>query len=115
MVLCGQVRQNRVLLHFFSLLYGCVSYPRTHAEGCPPIREEALANLFDLSGRVAVVTGSSRGIGRAIAERFAEHGAEVVISSRRAEACVHAADAINAACGRKAAIAIAASISSKDE
>jgi NAD(P)-dependent dehydrogenase (short-subunit alcohol dehydrogenase family) len=74
-----------------------------------------LANLFDLSGRVAVVTGSSRGIGRAIAERLAEHGAEVVISSRKAEACVQAADAINAACGRKAAIAVAANISSKDE
>ena len=56
-----------------------------------------MANLFDLSGRVAVVTGSSRGIGRAIAERLAEHGAEVVISSRKAEACVQAADAINAA------------------
>jgi NAD(P)-dependent dehydrogenase (short-subunit alcohol dehydrogenase family) len=77
--------------------------------------EEALANLFDLSGRVAVVTGSSRGIGRAIAERLAEHGAEVVISSRKAEACVQAADAINAATGRKAAIPIAANISSKDE
>ena len=77
--------------------------------------EESLANLFDLSGRVAVVTGSSRGIGRAIAERLAEHGAEVVISSRKAEACVQAADAINAAPGRGAAIPIAANISSKDE
>src|SRR5208282_2591293 len=47
--------------------------------------------------------------------RLAEHGAEVVISSRNCEACVQAADAINAACGRKAAIAVAANISSKDE
>ena len=42
-------------------------------------------SLFDLSGQVAVITGSSRGIGRAIAERMAEHGAQVVISSRKAE------------------------------
>ena len=74
-----------------------------------------MASLFDLSGRVAIVTGSSRGIGRAIAERLAEHGAEVVISSRKAEACDETAEAINAASGRKAAIAVAANISSKDE
>lgn len=40
--------------------------------------------LFDLTGKVAVITGSSRGIGRAIAERMAEQGAKVVISSRKA-------------------------------
>jgi NAD(P)-dependent dehydrogenase (short-subunit alcohol dehydrogenase family) len=74
-----------------------------------------MTSLFDLTGRVAVITGSSRGIGRAIAERMAEHGAEVVISSRKAEACAQAADAINDARGRKAAIAIAANISSKEE
>jgi NAD(P)-dependent dehydrogenase (short-subunit alcohol dehydrogenase family) len=74
-----------------------------------------LANLFDLTGRVAIVTGSSRGIGRAIAERLAEHGANVVISSRKAEACAETAGAINGARGREAAIAIAANISSKDE
>jgi len=73
-----------------------------------------VTSLFDLTGRVAVVTGSSRGIGRSIAERLAEHGADVVISSRKAEACVETAEAINAACGRVAAIAIAANISSKD-
>jgi NAD(P)-dependent dehydrogenase (short-subunit alcohol dehydrogenase family) len=74
-----------------------------------------LAGLFDLTGRVAIVTGSSRGIGRAIAERLAEHGANVVISSRKADACAETAKAINAARGREAAIAIAANISSKDE
>ena len=74
-----------------------------------------MTSLFDLTGRVAVITGSSRGIGRAIAERMAEHGAQVVISSRKAEACAQAADAINEASARKAAIAIAANISSKEE
>ena len=44
-------------------------------------------SLFDLTGKVAVITGSSRGIGRAIALRLAEHGAKVVISSRKTEAC----------------------------
>jgi NAD(P)-dependent dehydrogenase (short-subunit alcohol dehydrogenase family) len=71
-------------------------------------------NLFDLSGQVAVITGSSRGIGRAIAERLAEHGAKVVISSRKQDACDAVAAAINARHGAGTAMAIAASISHKD-
>lgn len=72
-------------------------------------------SLFDLTGKVAIITGSSRGIGRAIAERMAEQGAKVVISSRKAAACEEAAGAINAARGAGTALAIPANISSKDD
>ena len=71
-------------------------------------------SLFDLTGRVAVVTGSSRGIGKAIAHRMAEQGARVVISSRKQDACQAVADEINAAYGAGKAMAIAASISHKE-
>jgi len=52
--------------------------------------------LFDLSGQVALITGASRGIGRAIAMRMAEHGAKIVVSSRKLAACEAAAEAIKA-------------------
>jgi NAD(P)-dependent dehydrogenase (short-subunit alcohol dehydrogenase family) len=70
--------------------------------------------LFDLSGQVVLITGSSRGIGRAIAERCAEHGAKVVISSRKQPACDEVAAAINAKHGAGTALAVAANISSKE-
>ena len=73
-----------------------------------------MAALFDLTGKVAIVTGSSRGIGRAIVERLAEHGANVVVSSRKAEPCAEVADAINGRSGGRA-IAVPANISSKDD
>ena len=70
-------------------------------------------NLFDLTGKVAVITGSSRGIGRAIAERMAQHGARVVVSSRKADACNQVAGAINDSGGE--AISVPCNISHKDQ
>lgn len=69
--------------------------------------------LFDMSGKTAVVTGSSRGIGRAIAELLAEAGANVVISSRKQDACDAVASEICHAGGE--ATAIAASISRHED
>jgi NAD(P)-dependent dehydrogenase (short-subunit alcohol dehydrogenase family) len=73
-----------------------------------------IPRLFDLTGKVAIVTGSSRGIGLAIAAALASHGAKVVISSRKQDACDEVANAINAEHGEGTAIAVAASISDKD-
>ena len=64
------------------------------------------SDLFDLRGQVAVVTGSSLGIGRAIAERLAEHGSKVVFSSRTLETCQRQADAVNERWGEERAIAV---------
>ena len=79
------------------------------------------SNLFDLSNKVALITGSSKGIGRAIAEEMARHGAKVVISSRKADICEEVANAINielagdASNSTGGAVAIPANISHKDE
>lgn len=61
--------------------------------------------LFDLSGKVALVTGSSRGIGEATAKLLAEHGATVIVSSRKQEACEAVAAAIVNGGGRAEALA----------
>jgi len=52
-------------------------------------------NLFDLTGKVALITGSSKGIGKAVAEEMARHGAQVVISSRKSDVCQQVTDGIN--------------------
>lgn len=70
-------------------------------------------DLFDLSGRVALITGSSRGIGRAIAHQMAARGAKVVVSSRKQDACDAVVAEIREAGGE--AIAIACHIGKKDQ
>ncbi|MBK6651055.1 MAG: SDR family oxidoreductase [Betaproteobacteria bacterium] len=72
-------------------------------------------NLFDLKDQVAIITGSSRGIGKSIALRMAEHGAKVVISSRKLDACSAVVAEIDALYGQGRAIAIPANISKKED
>ena len=70
-------------------------------------------SLFDLTGKVVLITGSSRGIGKASAIACAEQGAKVVISSRKQDACDAVAAEIEARFGEGTAIAVAANISDK--
>jgi NAD(P)-dependent dehydrogenase (short-subunit alcohol dehydrogenase family) len=72
-----------------------------------------MVSLFDLSGKVAIVTGSTKGIGLAIATRMAEHGATVVISSRKPDACEAVADRIRGNGGN--AVVIPCHIARKEE
>ncbi len=71
--------------------------------------------LFDLTGRVALLTGASKGMGLHMAEGLAEHGARVVVSSRKIEQCEAAVARINDKCGEGSAIAIACNVGYKDQ
>ncbi len=70
-------------------------------------------NLFDLSGKIALVSGASRGIGEEIAKLLAEQGAKVIVSSRKLEDCARVAEEINASGG--SAEAVACNIGSMDD
>src|ERR1700716_2357408 len=61
----------------------------------------SMSDLFDLTGKVALVTGGSRGLGYQMAKAFAAHGADLFITSRKLEACEKAANEVRAL-GRKA-------------
>ncbi|MGH1472728.1 MAG: SDR family oxidoreductase [Cellvibrionaceae bacterium] len=62
-------------------------------------------DLFDLTGKIALVTGASRGIGEAIALTLADYGAQVIVTSRKIDGCQAVADKINAAGGKGQAMA----------
>jgi len=72
-------------------------------------------SLFDLTGRVALLTGASKGMGQAMAEGLAEHGARVVISSRKQDACEAVAAEINKRFGAGRAVAIACNAGYKEQ
>jgi NAD(P)-dependent dehydrogenase (short-subunit alcohol dehydrogenase family) len=76
--------------------------------------EENMNRTLDLNGKVAVVTGGSRGIGRAIVQGFAEAGADVVIASRKVDSCAVAAKEVMATTGRRA-LAIRCNVGSWDD
>lgn len=75
--------------------------------------------LFDLRGQVALITGASKGIGKAIAQQMALHGAKVVVSSRKLDVCEQVTEEINALCKDNnsggEAIALACNIGYKDQ
>ena len=71
--------------------------------------------LFDLSGKVALLTGASKGMGQAMATALAEHGATVVISARKQERLEAAAAEINAEVGAERAIPVACNVGHKDQ
>lgn len=74
-----------------------------------------MSKMFDLKGKVALLTGASKGMGKAMAEGLAEHGAKVVISSRKQDQCDVVAAQINETYGAGTATAIACNIGYKEQ
>ena len=72
-------------------------------------------SLFNLKDKSILITGSSRGIGKSIAHHCALHGANVIISSRKLDACNETADEINKEIGKDVAFPIAANISDEKQ
>ena len=71
--------------------------------------------LFNLKNKSILITGSSRGIGKSIAHQCALHGANVIISSRKIDACKNTANEINKDIGNEVAFPISASISDEEQ
>lgn len=74
-----------------------------------------MTGLFDLTGKVALLTGASKGMGLAMAKGLAQHGATVVISARKLEQLETAASEINEAAGRDCALPVACNIADKEQ
>jgi NAD(P)-dependent dehydrogenase (short-subunit alcohol dehydrogenase family) len=72
------------------------------------------AQRFDLTGKVVIVTGGSRGLGKSMVRAFAAAGAEVVVTSRKLEACVAVAEEVTAVTGRRA-VGLACNVGKWDE
>lgn len=93
---------------------GMISSPAEHTGGDLCDAVAPLDPLFDLSGKVALVTGGSRGLGRQMVLAFAERGADVVIASRKLEACQTVASEATERFGRHA-LAVSANVSHWEE
>ncbi len=80
-----------------------------------PINQNIAHDPFDLAGKVAVLTGSTRGMGLAAAQLMADHGAKVVLAGRKEAGCNEAASAINGRFSDRRAIAVACNIGKADD